>query len=757
MAANDLHVEKLLSKTSTNHVYLCADKKTVRKEYLPEEKLKEKDPAECELPGDEGFSCEIILERHKNVTESFATELAILSIPELQVSPNIVKMTGHGENWIQTEYCSEGNLRTFLRNRGPHLPTLLCWDIAKALLQGLAALHRNGIVHTHLTLENIFIHYDEVSKTYQVKIGGLGNAYLLKNKKKGEEAPIFHNPTCPHYLNNTKAGDIYAVSIILLAMKQKVYITDRLVWMKSKFPNSDLLRIETDIPRSHLVQKIEDNIDYIGISNPVVNKVNKTVECEYIKLIELLRSFYAISISNLQLIKEFERLKESMLLHTLHGMRRIGEGSYADVFIVEKPNEQRYVLKKFKSHIELWNDKINKYEIIEAPDAQNSYELELSVFKIADIMNSSNFVRLLDSGFDEIDKRFWMKLECCSEKDLYSFMCSQKNLIPYEQQFLILHNILSGLEILHKYGIHRDLSLVNILIHIDPKNPFSLAKLSDFGIARVFGSDNLISKDYFDIHGMYLFFEKTTTAIDIFAVGVIILAMATKEKLKLAVEIKKEASQLHTITYNNRTTRIIKGYYDYIEEDNPSVILEESPARSLSIRCRKPANIRLTATMAREDLEDSSVHFFKSKESHEKLIHQKFILPVLEKVFHFLSNCEVRSVSILEEIQEICKDNNKNYTNKFHDIYNLIDNYVDDPLIRCRGFFRSEKDKKTRALMKPFFVVFIALYQNRTIETLRDFEKTFETFKQRWEAAAEQAEKDSLYEQPSSSSHIMLV
>ena len=77
---------------------------------------------------------------------------------------------------------------------------------------------------------------------------------------------------------------------------------------------------------------------------------------------------------------------------------------------------------------------------------------------------------------------------CCSH------LCSttdpvKKKILDWKKRFNIIQGIIQGLLYLHNYSrlriIHRDLKASNILLDIE-MNP----KISDFGIARIFGSND---------------------------------------------------------------------------------------------------------------------------------------------------------------------------------------------------------------------------------------------------------------------------
>lgn len=83
---------------------------------------------------------------------------------------------------ILMEYCSNGDLGTFLDKRGnKKLPEKYIWKLFLQILAGLHHLHSKQIIHRDLKSLNVFL-----TKEHNAKIGDMGAAKVLENRSESE-------------------------------------------------------------------------------------------------------------------------------------------------------------------------------------------------------------------------------------------------------------------------------------------------------------------------------------------------------------------------------------------------------------------------------------------------------------------------------------------------------------------------------------------------------------------------------------------
>ena len=114
------------------------------------------------------------------------------------------------------EFAPYGDFFKFVRAFRDSLTDKLIRTYFRSLIDGLEYLHKQGVCHLDLKLENLLI-----GKDYQLKIADFDMSYMVGDDKvitKGTKyyrAPELRSGKC----RNGVAADVYSAGIILFALK----------------------------------------------------------------------------------------------------------------------------------------------------------------------------------------------------------------------------------------------------------------------------------------------------------------------------------------------------------------------------------------------------------------------------------------------------------------------------------------------------------------------------------------------------------
>jgi serine/threonine protein kinase len=168
----------------------------------------------------------------------------------------------------------------------------------------------------------------------------------------------------------------------------------------------------------------------------------------------------------------------------LHIIKRIGQGSYSDVYQAQDVKTSRIVaVKQYRSN---------------GDDGIDSSALrEISALRL--LYLHPNIVELVGVVLDT--QQTWLILECMNQ-DLYSYIESCASPLPPDLIRSYLFQLISGLHYCHcNHLIHRDIKPNNLLI-----NKAGTIKIADFGQCRsvpvgmyIPKNDNLSRRTEFDL------------------------------------------------------------------------------------------------------------------------------------------------------------------------------------------------------------------------------------------------------------------
>ncbi|KAK4355309.1 hypothetical protein RND71_024280 [Anisodus tanguticus] len=195
----------------------------------------------------------------------------------------------------------------------------------------------------------------------------------------------------------------------------------------------------------------------------------------------------------------------------------IGEGGFGPVYKGILPNEQEIAVKR-----------LSKFS------GQGVQELKNEIVLISKLQHR-NLVKLLGCCLEGEERMLVYEFMPNASLDYFIFDPSRKASLAWNNRFEIAMGISRGLLYLHQDSrlriIHRDLKTSNILLDSDMN-----AKISDFGLAKIFGGDQVEGKTkrvigtYGYMSPEYAVDGKYSVKSDVFSIGVIILEIVSGRK-----------------------------------------------------------------------------------------------------------------------------------------------------------------------------------------------------------------------------------
>ncbi|KAG6661033.1 hypothetical protein CIPAW_03G147000 [Carya illinoinensis] len=197
----------------------------------------------------------------------------------------------------------------------------------------------------------------------------------------------------------------------------------------------------------------------------------------------------------------------------------LGRGGFGPVYKGRLPDGQEIAVKRLSRR-----------------SGQGLVEFKNELILIARLQHT-NLVRLLGYCVKEDEKMLIYEYMPNKSLDCFLFDPKKRELLYWKRRCLIIEGIAQGLLYLHRYSrlriIHRDLKAGNILLDAD-MNP----KISDFGLARVFGRDEADAKTqrvvgtYGYMSPEYAMQGKFSEKSDVYSFGVLMLEIVSGRKNK---------------------------------------------------------------------------------------------------------------------------------------------------------------------------------------------------------------------------------
>ncbi|KAL8063533.1 hypothetical protein ABFX02_01G032200 [Erythranthe guttata] len=198
---------------------------------------------------------------------------------------------------------------------------------------------------------------------------------------------------------------------------------------------------------------------------------------------------------------------------------KLGEGGFGPVYKGNLPNGQEIAVKRLSKR-----------------SAQGVKEFKNEVTLISRVQHR-NLVRLLGYCIQG-EEEYILVYEYLPNRSLDSFIFDvhKQKLLNWKTRIKIIEGIAQGVLYLHKYSrlriIHRDLKTSNILLDGD-MNP----KVSDFGMARIFGEENETRAKTTKIAGTYGYMSPEyamdghfSEKSDVFSFGIIVLEIISGKR-----------------------------------------------------------------------------------------------------------------------------------------------------------------------------------------------------------------------------------
>ncbi|KAJ9542966.1 hypothetical protein OSB04_029472 [Centaurea solstitialis] len=196
---------------------------------------------------------------------------------------------------------------------------------------------------------------------------------------------------------------------------------------------------------------------------------------------------------------------------------KLGEGGFGPVYKGVLENGQEIAVKKLSE------------------TSQQGYEEFYNEVVCVARLQHRNLVKLLGYCMDEDERILIYEYLPNKSLDLYLFDETKSSMLEWPLRLDIIRGIAKGVLYLHQDSrhriIHRDLKASNILLDGD-MNP----KISDFGLAREFGGDQITDKTkkvvgtYGYISPEYAIHGRFSVKSDVFSFGVLVLEMVSGKK-----------------------------------------------------------------------------------------------------------------------------------------------------------------------------------------------------------------------------------
>jgi len=312
---------------------------------------------------------------------------------------------------------------------------------------------------------------------------------FIKNNKNYNRINEFINKNKDSSpLSNLKERDLNEQKNISLSknkLEEKNNLESRLRRFNSsleKNEKSEMIRViqnirqYEDIKRSRKKSVINSGIIHIDDDNEPL-KVKKNLS-KYKTKNEINRNIYESEINKIKMLKDFN-VTDYIII------KKIGQGSFGQIFMVKDSINRKYALKKIiaSSEKEIKSLK-QEYQIL--------YDIQSNLNESNTKINVVNIYGLSTKQLDPTTYVMYVLMELSItdwEKEILSFH-RQNHYYTEDELFKVMYDLIDTLAKLQKENIsHRDIKPQNILVFISNNNE-RYYKLADFGEAKELLSGN---------------------------------------------------------------------------------------------------------------------------------------------------------------------------------------------------------------------------------------------------------------------------
>ncbi|KAF8700473.1 hypothetical protein HU200_034416 [Digitaria exilis] len=237
--------------------------------------------------------------------------------------------------------------------------------------------------------------------------------------------------------------------------------------------------------------------------------------------------------------------------------KKLGQGGFGAVYKGILPDGREIAVKRLSQN-----------------SRQGIKELKTELVLVAKLQHK-NLVRLVGVCLENHEKLLVYEYMPNNSLDSFLFDPDKSNELDWEKRFMIINGIAQGLRYLHEESqlkiVHRDLKASNVLLDSD----FN-AKISDFGLARLFGSDqsqyvtNRVVGTYGYMAPEYAMRGYYSIKSDVFSFGILMLEVITGRRNGGSYD-SEEYDHLLSLVWGHWTMGAVVEIMDSSLSSHPSI------------------------------------------------------------------------------------------------------------------------------------------------------------------------------------------